>query len=206
MPEEEPMSQILERDASSGPERPRRQPAVTRFQKSLDVALVWLGIGAVIVLVALLSFNLYAQYSNYRLGLENAAKGQKINYAAVLTFARAWDFALIKTSALFLGFLLIFSGSLYILRVHETSFNLSYESQAWGKGALASTSPGLVLSVLGVILVIVVLFSKSYLDYRDGELGPLGDPGETILNESPAVDLNMKNSVNGHPNGEVNEH
>ena len=49
--------------------------------------------------------------------------GNPVDHAAVITYARALGAAFIKTSSLFLGFILIFTGTLYVLRTAEASFS-----------------------------------------------------------------------------------
>ena len=74
-----------------------------------------------------------------------------------------------KTSSLFLGFSLIMIGALYVLRVSETQYQLQLEAPAGVKGNLASSSPGLIILTFGVVLVCLVLFSRSTVEYGSAQ-------------------------------------
>jgi hypothetical protein len=81
--------------------------------------------------------------------------------AAVLSFARAKDFANIKLGGTLLGFLLIFIGALYLLKVFNLSYTASFSKPDLGNVSIATTSPGLVMITLGVIMAIVALISHN---------------------------------------------
>ena len=136
------------------------------FSKRLDVAIFAAVAVVLFALLVLLAFNLVFQYLNYRDGVRFALADPKyIDHASVLTYSRAWDFAVVKTSALFLSFLLIFTGALYVLRVGETNFELSAEKADF-KGSLSLSSPGLIMVTLGVFLTAYVLSNKTYIEYN----------------------------------------
>lgn len=138
----------------------------------LDRVLLIIVIVVVIFLMSILGANLYFQYMNYSEGIHLASNNDgriTIDHAVILSYSRAWDFAVIKTSALFLGFILVFIGALYILRTVEIAYSLSVSSNENIKMALSTTSPGLVLSSLGVIIIIFLLFSKSSVIYEAPE-------------------------------------
>jgi len=97
-------------------------------------------------------------------GDANAAQ-ELVDHAAVITYARGLGAAFVKTSALFLGFILIFVGTLYVLRTTEANFQLRVR-QGHFQGSLQTASPGLVIVTLGVALTIVALYVKSDLDYH----------------------------------------
>ena len=64
--------------------------------------------------------NLWFQYVNYQEGIRVALEGSVgADHASILTYARAWDFAVVKTSGLFVSFVLVFTGALYVLRAGE---------------------------------------------------------------------------------------
>ena len=116
-------------------------------------------------LAGLLGASLIFQHDNYSRGIAAALSSITKDHNSVITYSRAWDFAVVKTSALFLAFTLIFVGALYVLRVAETRYALSMEGQRV-KGSLETSSPGLVMLTLGVILVGLVLYSKSTVEYH----------------------------------------
>ncbi len=134
------------------------------FSKRLDVAIFSAAAVVLLALLVLLAFNLLFQYLNYRDGVRFALANPKyIDHASVLTYSRAWDFAVVKSSAL--SFLSIFTGALYVLRVGETNFELSAEKADF-KGSLSLSSPGLIMVTLGVFLTAYVLSNKTYVEYN----------------------------------------
>lgn len=135
------------------------------FSNSLDIG-IFAAVGVVLLaLIALLASNLAFQYLNYRDGIKFALADPKfIDHASILTYSRAWDFAVAKTSALFLSFLMIFTGALYVLRSAESRFEALAEKGEL-KGSLSVSSPGLVMVTLGVFLVAFVLSSKTIVEY-----------------------------------------
>lgn len=142
------------------------------FSKRIDAAIFAAVALVLLSLIALLASNLAFQYLNYRDGIKFALADPKyIDHASVLIYSRAWDFAVVKTSSLFLSFLLIFTGALYVLRVGETNFQLAAEKGDF-KGSLSVTSPGLVMVTLGVALAAYVLSSKTYVEYNRQGLTP----------------------------------
>ena len=137
--------------------------------KKLENRLFSIVTGMVLFVMTMLGTNLYFQYSNYTKGIklvERDGSSKPEDHAIILTYSRAWDFAVIKTSTLFLAFMLIFLGTLYLLRVAETSYSLSVASPGNEKLSFSTASPGLVLVTLGTIIVIVLLFSKSSINYE----------------------------------------
>jgi len=118
-----------------------------------------------------------------------------VDHAAIITYARGLGAAFVKTSALFLGFILIFTGTLYVLRMAEASYQLHLSS---GKiqGSLQTASPGLVIVTLGVLLTIVTLTTKSDLDYQKTtqtknqpaaqSLDPSNTPKQGAWSQAPA--------------------
>lgn len=115
------------------------------------------------VQLALLVGNLWFQFHNYATGIRMAEKaGATADIVSlVLVYSRAWDFAVTKTSALFLGFMVIYLGALYVLRSADTSYELSINQGAQSGATLKSSSPGLVMITLGALLVALVLANRS---------------------------------------------
>src|SRR4051812_33721450 len=98
------------------------------FSRSLDVAIFATIAIVLAALIALLASNLCFQYINYRDGINRAlTEAGVVDHGSILTYSRAWDFAVAKTSALFLSFLLAFTGALYVLRSTEVRFDASVE-------------------------------------------------------------------------------
>ena len=155
---------------------PKSRPP-DRFDLPIFIVVV-----LVIVLVLfMLVTNIVSQYVNYRDGINAAlATSDDIDHAAVITYTRAWDFAVVKTSALFISFLLILIGALYVLRAAETQFQLSNEVSDF-KAAIFTNSPGLAMVFLGVILAALSMYNKTAIEYKG--------PSKTAIAESPAETL-----------------
>ena len=150
--------------------------------KPLDVAIFVSMAVVLLSLLAFLAFNLVFQYVNYRDGIHFALTDpMNVNHASVVTYSRAWDFAVAKTSALFLSYLLIFAGAMYVLRAGEAHFELRAESTDL-KGALSSSSPGLVMVTLGVALTAHVLSTRTYVEYGFQEVT---QPQESVQQVMP---------------------
>lgn len=80
-----------------------------------------------------------------------------------LQYSRAQDAALIKDSALFLAFIIVMLGSLFVLYGAEAFYSLKI-SNTNVSSALSTSSPGLVLITIGAALVVFTLYSKSQFD------------------------------------------
>ena len=70
-----------------------------------------------------------------------------------------------KFAAVFLAFGVVLIGALYVLRKAEVSFQVNVDAPT-GKGALQSSSPGLIIIALGVVLLIAALQTKSEVSYK----------------------------------------
>ena len=129
--------------------------------KGLETGLFLVVTAVLVFTLALLAVNLTFQYNNYSRGIAAVfLTSDPGDHTIALTYSRAWDFAVVKTSSLFISFVLIFTGALYVLRAAESKLEASIEHGAV-KGTLAITSPGLALAVLGVGLVCFTLYNKS---------------------------------------------
>ena len=87
------------------------------------------------------------------------------DHAAALTYARALDEASIKMSALMLAFVLVFLGALYVLRTTTSAYHLGIQGQGTS-GTLETSSPGLVMVTLGLVLVAIAVLHKTNIDYQ----------------------------------------
>lgn len=98
--------------------------------------------------------------------LPNAARTGP-DHAAALTYARALDEASIKMSALMLAFVLVFLGALYVLRTTTSAFHLGINNAPAGQsGTLETSSPGLVMVTLGLVLVAIAVLHRTDIDYQ----------------------------------------
>ncbi len=161
----------------------------TTFPKRLEwIILVTIIILVVSVLVLLL-LNMVSQYMNYYTVIELTLKSSSVNHAAVITYLQALDFATVKTSSLFISFLIVFVGGLYLLRVAESQFYLSVEAKN-ARATLSTTSPGLVMALFGVVLTIFSLQYPFTIEYKSldktgttSSKSSAGPAGDTPLNE-----------------------
>jgi uncharacterized membrane protein YadS len=92
---------------------------LTKFEASglLDRGLFIVVAATLLFTITLLTFSLVFQYENYSKGIAAALSGAAVeDDAAILAYARGWDFAVAKTASIFLAFSLVFVGALYVLR------------------------------------------------------------------------------------------
>jgi hypothetical protein len=152
---------------------PSSPPSIDLLSESLFKVVSMILIFVACLLVVGLGIQTYSYYGGLRAATAVATMpAGKVNpppdlvdHAAVITYARGLGAAFIKTSALFLGFILIFTGTLYVLRTAEANFQLAI-TKGDVQGSLQTASPGLVIVTLGVLLTIVTLTVKSDLDYQ----------------------------------------
>jgi hypothetical protein len=128
------------------------------------------------LVMALLSLGLWFQYVNYDKGVTTALHASETPHVVVLAYSRSWDVAVNKTASMFLGFVLIFIGALYVLRSADTHFALTVEGKS--KGSLETSSPGLVMITLAVVLIGLSLSSKSVVDLTSTDLIGPGKPAQ----------------------------
>lgn len=129
----------------------------------LDRRLFAVVVALLLVLVAIFGLLIHIQWRIYSRGIE-AAVSSPTNHSAVLAYARAMDFGVAKTSSVFLGFAMVFSGILYVLRTADAVYKLDFTT-ASSKAALSTASPGLVVTTLGAGVVLVSVLNKSALAY-----------------------------------------
>jgi uncharacterized membrane protein len=131
----------------------------------LDRGLFFVVLTVLAFILSLLTVSLTFQHANYAAGIHEIALGKRpLDHAAVLAYSRAWDFAVVKTSSIFLAFTLILLGTLYVLRAGSIAFRLDV-SGATHRSSLETGSPGLVMITLGVVLMMFVTFHKDELEY-----------------------------------------
>jgi hypothetical protein len=114
---------------------------------------------------------LFVSNLNYKTGINAALAGPSPDHLAILSYSRAWDFAVVKFSTVFLAFGIILIGALYVLHKSEAGFQMTVDGPA-AKGSLESSSPGLVMIALGVLLLIGALQTKSEITYTAPENTP----------------------------------
>ena len=149
--------------------------------RTLTVVLV---VAILLLVGGTLVVGIQLQARHYGNGIKVAHSAGGVDHAAAITYGRAFDLALVETAGLCSSFLLIFMGTLYVLQTAQTvpvEFTASVNSGAGG-GALQTSSPGLVMVAVGVILVCVVILNESSITY---DAGPSqGDGFEYLLRQS----------------------
>lgn len=123
----------------------------------------------IIILFVMILFSavLISQIQTYGAAINvelNSDRG--VDHSAVLAYSRSTDFMVVKLSALFLSYILVFLGSLYVLRIAKTNFDVSIADHGKKGFALSTSSPGLVMIALGVLLIIFISNTKSHIEYR----------------------------------------
>lgn len=143
-------------------------------------------IGALAILsltvVGILITNVTFQCINYSGIINNhITKSSTPNYALILAFSRALDFAVMKTSTVFIGFLLAIVGALYVLRIGSSGYNLTIDAPGNTRFTLQTASPGLVMVTFGIIVVLVALNNKSLVTYEQEADPPSNGTQVTLL-------------------------
>ena len=172
------------------------------FPTFLDKSLFLLVAIMLLFTVALLSANLAFQHQNYRAGISAALMAPNIDHAVVISYTRAWDFAITKISSVFLAFCLILIGALYVLRSAKVSYSLAVANSAQ-KSSLETGSPGLVMITLGVLLMAIVMFSTSRVEYHGPSSSPVSiDPQRIPPDEATTPNEHDPKTPTGPKQGE----
>ena len=142
------------------------QDAQGKSSKRLDVALFAVVTVVMVLVLAMLSANIVSQYVNYNSGIVSVlSSSAAVDHSAVIAYSRAWDFAIIKTSSFFLSVVVILIGSLYVLRVARFDIRVSAQTDFF-RSAFSTSSPGLGMVLLGVVLAVFSLNYESEIGYK----------------------------------------
>jgi len=149
-----------------------------------------------VVQLMLLVTSLAFQFHNYATGIALARESgaSMDSVSLILIYSRAWDFAVVKTSALFLGFLVFYSGALFVLRSAEATYELSVSRGSQLGMTLKSSSPGLIMITLGAALVALVLNNKSAVELQVSA-GPVAAAATTTSATSGAAAVTTTTTV-----------
>jgi uncharacterized membrane protein YjgN (DUF898 family) len=131
----------------------------------LDRIIILVAVVLTVFTITLLLGNLYFQYTNYEQAITQSLEEGFVDYAAVLSLSRAYDFAVLKTSGMFLGYGLIMLGSIFVLRRQQDTYELDLGSAEAGRLILRSSSPGLIVISLGVVLMCTMVLVKQNITY-----------------------------------------
>ncbi|WP_448634599.1 hypothetical protein [Pedobacter panaciterrae] len=142
------------------------------FLHLIDYILVSVVVIILAIIGTVLLRNLNSLNSSYETVINQALKEapkseveKAGNYSTLLAFSRAKDFSNMKASAMFVGFLLIFTGALYLIKVFNLSYAINVNKEDVGSVSFNSNSPGLVMVTLGVVVMLCVLIIKTDVDY-----------------------------------------
>lgn len=142
----------------------KNSEAQRELSNNLDKRLFWAVSLLLFAIFMLLTVNLFLQWNNYDQGIKAATQNGAIRHDIVITYSRAMDFAFTKTSTIFLGFILVFVGALYVLRIEKSSYQIDFKKDDTG-ASFQTASPGLVLVSLGVIAIIAATYNKTFIEY-----------------------------------------
>jgi hypothetical protein len=135
------------------------------WESKLDLVLLVAATLAMAAAVGFLVYTVLTQISVYRaLVTAELSRPGPVDHAAMLAYTRSGDFAVAKFAALFLGFTLIFLGAAYTLRMARVSYEFSVSKENAATAALSTSSPGLVMVSLGVLLVALTVLTQSSVD------------------------------------------
>jgi hypothetical protein len=116
-----------------------------------------------LVVVVVLSVGLWVQLRSYNQLIPVLTSASAPSAPALIAVSRSLDAAIVKTSALFVAFLLILLGGAYTLRVGEAAFKVSVGGDV-AKGTLQTASPGLVIVTLGAVLVAITILKQQTVE------------------------------------------
>jgi len=80
-----------------------------------------------------------------------------------LQMSRSFDHAVIKYGAVYLGYLIVIIGAVFVLYGAQSFYKLKMEGKDV-KSSLETSSPGLVMITLGAALIAIALLNKSVVD------------------------------------------
>lgn len=133
-----------------------------RQNENVDKRLFFVVTVLALAIFILLCVNLWLQWSNYNKGIESVVSESFVEHSVLISYSRAMDFAFVKSVTIFLGFILVLVGALYLLRVSETAYQIGMSGGSVNI-SLQTASPGLVLITLGVITILATTYNKSII-------------------------------------------
>jgi hypothetical protein len=154
---------------------------VEKSARWLEPTLLFIVTAAMIFLGYMSMSVLRAQVDGYKTLLDASIAWR--DPPAALVYAGSRDYALMKTATIFMGFVLIFVGCLYVLRAGSTAFRLASGS----KLSLDTTSPGLVMVALGVALILATIRWNSDAGLKGVYTLPIPTATRVIRAVHPAV-------------------
>ncbi len=116
--------------------------------------------------VGVVLWNVAAQMGHYETALTQELNSQAPSKVFLISANRALDFVLIRSAALIFGVTLTLLGALYLFKVFDTPFDLSAGGAEKLNLSFKTSSPGLVMITLGVVLVISTVYARSTVSYN----------------------------------------
>jgi hypothetical protein len=145
-------------------ENPVTPPTPTAIDTLVDKRIILTVSAMLALLAALMVLCLGLQWQKYESAIQLAVHSSPPDHAAALSYSRAFDATLIKTSALMLAFIVVFLGALYVLRTATAAFKLGLGGKGF-TGTLQTASPGLVMVTLGLVIVAIAVLARSDINY-----------------------------------------
>lgn len=140
-------------------------PYEQNSRKYLDISIFIVVTVAILAIFLFLLSNNYEQSSNYEKAIDTASSNPA-DHAALLCYLTSRHIGIFKSSAIFISFVVILIGSLYVLRAAPSSFNAAAEVGQKFRIVLSTASPGLAMVLIGAILVTFSLYKKSTVSYE----------------------------------------
>lgn len=171
------------------PENSEPRNAAQPESQSNPVFFVWATFATVFSILMFIAYVMYlattSQIVDLREGFTTAMKAA--NHATAVSYSHAMTAAITKTSSVFLSFLVVFLGGIYVLMPKRDSFALEVQSHSV-QANLASNSPGLVMMTLGIALTIFALAVKSEVQITDNGTPTDAVAGQVTMQQSPSSD------------------
>ena len=102
----------------------------------------------------------YAEKASGSVSVTDPAFRPDVSMLYILQYSRAMTADATKSSALYLGFVVVLVGCLFVLYGVEAFYSLKVQQKEI-KSALETSSPGLVLITLGIVVIVVTLATKA---------------------------------------------
>jgi len=117
----------------------------------------------IIIVMILMSLTIYftltQSSSQYEKGIDLAANGRVFDSMMILVTCKSMDQSVLQFIAIALGFCIALIGCLFVLSGIQANYKLLLSEKSY-RSSLETTSPGLVLITLGLIVVSINLFVK----------------------------------------------
>lgn len=163
-------------------------PYEQNSRKYLDRLIFIVVTVAILAILLFLWNNNYEQSSHYKKAIDTASSNPA-DHAALLSYLTSRHVGIFKSSAIFISFVVILIGSLYVLRAAPASFSAAAEVGQKFRIVLSTASPGLAMVLIGAILVVFSLYKKSTVTYNKNIPGYAhGEAPEPFVNDRRRIE------------------